>query len=85
MRAIAYPNPFDNSTTIEFSAGYDSHVTLEIYGMTGVKIATLFDAQIEEGVVNKVEFNGRKLADGVYIFKLASDSEVVFDKLMLVK
>ena len=28
LRAVAYPNPFNNTTTIEFSVDYDTEVTL---------------------------------------------------------
>jgi hypothetical protein len=50
------PNPFVNSTTIEFSISKDSHVTLEVYNMMGIKIATLVNYNVFANETHSLTF-----------------------------
>ena len=38
----AYPNPFSDHLYFEFDLNSDSEVTLELFNIVGVKIATVF-------------------------------------------
>jgi hypothetical protein len=81
----AYPNPFVNSTTIEFVTKTDAQAVVSIYNVAGAKVIDLFDGKAEAGVVNKVIFNGENLSDGIYFYKVTVDNKVFFNKLILQK
>jgi hypothetical protein len=82
----AYPNPFNTVATIAFrKTDASSHVTVEVYTLAGAKVATLFDAEAEAGTVYKATFDATDLSEGMYIYKIITDDNVVNGKLMLVK
>jgi hypothetical protein len=81
----AYPNPFVNSTTIEFVTKTDAQAIVSIYNVAGAKISDLFDGNTEAGIVNKVIFNGENLSDGIYFYKISVGDKVFFNKLILQK
>ena len=86
IEVSAYPNPFNSVATIEFQkTDQAAHVSVEIYSLDGSKVATLFDGEVEAGVAYKVEFNAVNLAEGMYIYKVISDDNVVNGKLMLLR
>ena len=84
--ASAYPNPFTSVATIEFSrTDQSSHVRVEVYTLSGAKVATLFDADAEVGVVYKAQFDAANLTQGMYMYKIISDDNIINGKLMLMK
>ena len=44
-----YPNPFNPTTRIDYQLPFDSKVTIELYGITGEKIATLVNSELTAG------------------------------------
>jgi hypothetical protein len=81
-----YPNPFNTKTTIEFqNISANSHVVIELYASGGNKISTLFDKDIKQGIVNKVELDSENLTGGVYICKIINGSQIINEKLILIK
>ena len=84
-----YPNPFNPSTTIGFSVPESSHVTLNIYDMTGRLVTTLVDGTVDMGV-HMVDWNGEDssgsmVSAGVYIYALESADMVVTNKMIYMK
>lgn len=67
-----YPNPFNPSTIITFSIKSDSHVTLELYSVSGQKIATLINenraANTYDFELNMSKYN---LPSGIYFYRLS--------------
>ncbi len=65
-----YPNPFNPSTKISYTLPANSHVTLELYSLTGQKIATLFNGISETGYYDQtVNMSNYSLSSGVYIYR----------------
>jgi hypothetical protein len=64
-----YPNPFNPSTTIRFDLPREELVKLEVYDILGQRITRLIDTKLEAGR-HEIEFSGRHLASGVYIYLL---------------
>src|SRR5712692_577672 len=64
-----YPNPFNPSTTISFFLPSPHFVTLKVYTILGEEVAALVNERKEGGrfVVN---FDGSRLASGVYFYRL---------------
>ena len=83
-RNINYPNPFNPTTTIEFSIPTRQNVTLKIYTILGQEIATLVDEVLDPGTY-RVIFDASKLATGSYIYTLKAGKYVESKKLMFVK
>lgn len=66
-----YPNPFNPSTKISYSIKEDGFVTLKVYDILGVEIATLVNEQKTAGSY-EADFNAANLPSGMYIYKLQS-------------
>jgi hypothetical protein len=81
----AYPNPFANSTTIEFMAKIDGNVTVNVYTLSGARVVELFNGNVKADESRQVIFNGANLTNGIYIYKITIDNKVYFDKLILQK
>ena len=83
-----YPNPFNPSTKIEYSLEKAAQVSLKVYNVLGVEVATLVNGRQEAGSYT-VPFNTSKgtlgLASGVYFYRLEAGSFVSTKKLILIK
>jgi hypothetical protein len=84
-----FPNPFNPSTNIRFSVPQTGHVSLRVYNLLGVEVASLVDEQKEAGTFS-VNWNASSLPSGMYVYRLSvtSDEGPLFDqsrKLVLLK
>lgn len=79
LTAIAYPNPFRESTTIEYFLPQESPVTLSIYDLSGKVIQHLINNQLQQSGTYKVTFEPCDLASGVYVcvLKVGEERRVV--------
>jgi hypothetical protein len=68
-----YPNPFTNSTTINYGLYEDGAVLLSIYDVSGRRIHILEDAVLSRGH-HSVTFENPSLEPGVYYYKLEFSS-----------
>lgn len=84
-----YPNPFNPSTTIEFTIGKAAHTKLAIYNIVGQKVKTLYDQEFKQGTYkatwNGVDDYGQAVASGMYFIILESDGFVASKKVLLIK
>ena len=79
-----YPNPFNPSTEISFTLPGSENVSLEIFDITGRKVATLIDG-VQSAGTNTVRFDASSLSSGMYIYRLQSNSFSLTRKMMLIK
>lgn len=79
-----YPNPFNPTTQITYQVPKQSLVSLEVYNMLGQKVATLVNQDQAPGEYT-VNFNGRNLASGVYLYILKSGNTQIQKKMLLIK
>ena len=79
-----YPNPFNPSTTIEFSIPTSGLVELTVYDITGRAVETLQQGFLTAGN-HQVTFAGEKLASGAYFYTLKSQGFQDVKKMLLVK
>lgn len=79
-----FPNPFSNSTTIQFRLKENSKVLLKIVDVTGKSVSTLIDGARTVGDYSIV-FNSENLADGVYYLVLDTDKQHLVKKMMLLR
>ena len=64
-----YPNPFSESTTLKYILPKRSPVKLEIYSITGVKMATLVNVERDAGEY-QITIDGNRLPGGIYFCRL---------------
>lgn len=79
-----YPNPFNPSTTIPFALAERSQVKLELFSLTGQKVADIFEGELEAGS-RQIKFDGSGLSSGVYMYQLRTGNFVDSRKLTLLK
>ena len=87
--AANYPNPFNPTTTIDFSLKTAGHVSIEVYNIKGEKVKTLVDevmmADDHSVIWNGDNENGKSVASGVYFYKMKADKFVQTRKMILMK
>jgi photosystem II stability/assembly factor-like uncharacterized protein len=81
---LAYPNPFNPSTTLQFSVNIAGKVDLSIYDLLGQRVVTLVDRVVPAGQY-EVRFNGSPYASGLYFARMMSGRETRTHKLLLLK
>jgi hypothetical protein len=64
-----FPEPFNPSTTINYSLAKAGYVKLTVYNTIGSKVATIVDEYKPAGNYS-VQFNGNKLPSEIYFYKL---------------
>ncbi|OQY72252.1 MAG: hypothetical protein B6D45_09230, partial [Ignavibacteriales bacterium UTCHB3] len=64
-----FPNPFNPSTTIEFSLKADARVTLKLYNALGQEVKTILGDNYAMGNY-KIDFNASGLNSGVYFYTI---------------
>jgi hypothetical protein len=90
VECVAYPNPFNPSTTIRFYLPKSDKVTLEIFDVAGHRVVTLVnEIPLESGYHDEVwrgiNDRGQPVSSGTYFFRLESAQSTVTGKLMLLK
>jgi len=90
LNLINYPNPFNPSTTIEFSIQNDSKIELSIYNIMGQKIKTLAQNEFKKGdhsiIWNGDDESNKPVSSGVYQYNLKVNGKTrVVKKCLLIK
>ncbi len=77
-----YPNPFNPTTKIEFTIPTKGNVKLIVYNMLGEKVAELINGDVAAGN-HTVQFNGKNLASGTYVYILNFSNQYSEAKKMI--
>jgi hypothetical protein len=87
--ATNYPNPFNPSTTINYSVPQTSDVSLVIYNILGKKVRTLINNTLNRGNYNVVwdgkDDNGYMVSSGIYFYSLNAGNISLVKKMILMK
>ncbi len=84
-----HPNPFNQSTSINFNVNIDSPVNLSVYNIRGELVKAL-----KEGILSRGDYSviwegdnslGTEVGGGIYFVRLQVDGESYFKKLILLK
>lgn len=79
------PNPSRGATRIGFAVAKTGHVTLRLFNVQGVAVATLFDAVAEGQRIYQIPFRVDALASGVYFERLDANGKRLANKLVVLR
>ena len=84
------PNPFNPWTMIGYYLPFDCSVTIEIYDVTGRRIASLLDREQQSKGAHSIEWggiddNGRPVASGIYFCRLIVGRKMISQKIVLLR
>jgi 2',3'-cyclic-nucleotide 2'-phosphodiesterase (5'-nucleotidase family) len=79
-----YPNPFNPSTTIQYTLSQPENVKLVVYDILGKEVKTLVNESQGPGTHNIV-FNASNLSSGIYFYSITAGSFHQIKKMMLLK
>ena len=79
-----YPNPFNPTTTINYSTATFSTVNILIYSMSGELIQTIMNSSQQPGQYS-VKWNASNFPSGLYFVKLISSNKIAEQKILLIK
>ncbi len=83
------PNPFNPSTTIDYSLSVASRVELKIFNLRGQEIRALADREMPAGNHSihwdGTDSQGRRVGSGIYIYRLRSGNEMKSRKMVVLK
>ncbi len=80
-----YPNPFNPSTNIQFSLPEAHNIKLEIFDVSGRKVATLFNGERLGAGSHTTTFRADNLSSGVYFYRLEAGTNIQIKKMLLIK
>ncbi len=79
-----FPNPFNNTTIIEFSIPKSGFVKLKIYNLLGEEVSTIVSEQLPAGI-HRYNWHALDLASGVYQCQIEVDGFVQNKKMILLR
>jgi hypothetical protein len=79
-----YPNPFNPSTTIGFDLPEKAVVQIDVFNVTGQKVATIVNSTLQPGS-HTVQFDASELSSGTYIYRIQAGSFFETRKMILIK
>ncbi|MEW6684709.1 MAG: T9SS type A sorting domain-containing protein [Candidatus Edwardsbacteria bacterium] len=84
-----YPNPFGQMTEIRYQIPEDGRVTLRLYNVTGQLVRTLVDERCSGGFYTRrwdgTDESGKRVASGVYFYRLQAGNFTNTKKMILIR
>lgn len=79
-----FPNPFNPSTNITFELARSANIALEVFDITGQKVATLANGVWSAGR-HQVTFEAGNRPSGVYLYRLKAPGVSLVQRMILIK
>ncbi len=79
-----YPNPFNPSTTVNFSLENAASVRLDLYSVTGQRVLSIHDGFLNAGN-HHLSVDAGNLSSGIYILLLSSGQQTESKRITLIK
>ncbi len=77
-----YPNPFNGSTTINYSVSKNAKVELSVFDLVGNKIAVIENENKSAGKYSKT-WNAENISQGMYLLQLKVDNQISTKKIII--
>lgn len=81
---VAYPNPFNATTTLQFTLSQSSPVSLKVFDLLGREVATIVNDTREAGT-HEVAFDGTSFSSSIYFARLETPQASRVTRLLLLK
>ncbi len=85
----AYPNPFDQETTIEFGIERAGRVIITVYNLLGEKIAVIanknFDAGNHKITWDGKDYTGNNVPNGAYLYRLSTERNTMVKSVCITR
>jgi subtilase family serine protease/pectin methylesterase-like acyl-CoA thioesterase len=82
LNVMTYPNPFQNRVSLVFTLSEDSQVTVEVFNLSGSRIALLQEGHLEGLTTHEIAFDSSDLSRGVYFFRITAGEFVHHEKVI---
>ena len=82
IEASNYPNPFNPTTTIQYTLNESAMISLEVFDVLGRRVALLTNS-IQETGTHRAVFDARSMATGMYLYRLSVNGEPATTNTML--
>jgi hypothetical protein len=79
-----YPNPFNPTTVIPFEVSRPSHVRIEVFDVTGRRVAVVQDGYRAAGS-HAVVFDATGLSSGIYVYRMTAEGATEAGRMVLIK
>jgi N-formylglutamate amidohydrolase len=79
-----HPNPFFQSTIIEYVNPEASRVTVRVYNMLGQELETILD-RYEPAGVGRISWNARQRPSGIYFYEVEAGGRSIANKMILLR
>jgi hypothetical protein len=79
-----FPNPFNPSTTINYTLNQSGIVTLKVYNLLGQEVRTLVNGFQNAGSYHTM-FDAQGLSSGIYFYRLQSPNSIQTRKMILLQ
>jgi hypothetical protein len=79
-----FPNPFNTSTTINYSIPARDHVSLKIFDDLGREVSELIN-EVQSPGNHQVIFNASHLETGIYYYRIITGDIMQAEKMLLLK
>ncbi len=80
-----HPNPFNPSTTIDFSILNPSNISLSIYNINGKLIDKIIDNEYYDRGDFSIIYKPKNLPSGVYFYRVNNGNDVIVKKMIYLK
>jgi hypothetical protein len=82
--AEVYPNPFENSATLEIWFKEDAKLNITIYNIMGEVVKTVSTPKMEAGIF-KYDISASELPSGTYFCNISTGSKSMTKKMIIIK
>jgi len=80
----AYPNPFDSKVNISMALTQQSHVTVDIFDVTGRRVVSLADKELGAGT-HTFTWNAVSMEPGLYFYRVRTAEKTITKKIVLAR
>jgi hypothetical protein len=85
MLSQNFPNPFNPTTTVEFTLPEDGRVSVKLYDATGREVLTALNEDRTAGYYHQVVIDASQLGSGSYFCRIEFGGQQITRKMLLLK